>query len=237
MIHCLESFYFNKKNYKVYNALFTRNYIDRVVKPILLKVRDELIAEKVGRGVCTDWFKLNFDFTGLCDEASSRIKEYLLEVNNKMKNPLIIDANLVHGELRHTTKIASENWLYEHTWLEVTISTMGYIPSVSSLPTPLFSTIYIDATCGQFNKVFNNTIPAYYISDKPEKWLYPDRSNPIWRRSILRTINEKIRFSITCYADKTKHEVGIIEFFMYEVWARISDAIYYTRKWIKEKRD
>lgn len=99
---------------------------------------------------------------GTCDMVSEiiidRIKKFAKDYN------INLQVDYVHGEIRHSPKIKSENWVYQHTWVQMDISG---------------TSIYLDGTCQQFRDIWPD-IPNWYVSLKPPKWFYPDRRNPMW---------------------------------------------------------
>lgn len=184
----------------------TDSLITSVIPQMIEGIRNELSTQyDVTSGDCER-------FTGLCDIASAmvilRIKDYL--INNGFTTPGDFIVDSIHGEQRHSTAIESRFWILQHTWACLKIHN---------------DLIYIDATCSQFNNIYDD-MPDYYVSTIPPKWFYPDRDNPAWR-GILSKIND-IKFiprKIVVDSLSTTYYDGIVEFIQYNVWGKISDMI------------
>lgn len=174
--------------------------LDRLIKndlkDIVESVRHEIILEVLKED------NKSFNFNGLCDVVSDKLIE---KIKYYMDNKFGIQVKVykLHGEQKHTPKIPSSKWTLQHTWVAMMIGN---------------NVIYIDATCQQFQDMYND-IPDYYISDKPPKWFYPDSKNWVYGIKFTRLINRKIKIK-----HSLMHE-GIIEFIQYSVWGTISDLI------------
>lgn len=146
-------------------------------------------------------------YAGLCYEISSRFVD---EFNRKY----CIDGHfpvacIAHGEIKHSPWIAhSDNWSWEHTWVEVR--------------TGNHHIIYVDGSCSQFRDILDD-IPEYYVSSTPPKWFLNDRNNIVFKRGILRTINERVKIKRKLNGRIVKE--GIIEFLSYDIWGFISDTM------------
>lgn len=159
----------------------------------------------------------NKSYKGLCNEAVSLFKICINEVKDIF--PESFDIVPLHGEQKHHPRIKSSLWSIQHTWCLMHFNETGI-------------NIYIDCTCKQFEEYYKD-IPEYYISDKPPKWFYWDGDNLSWSmigfKKILNKLNE-----ITKKSNKEGIiKEGIIEFFQYNVWGRLSDIIhkiFYNKK-------
>lgn len=169
---------------------FIKNDLNEIVK----SVRNEL----------KEFNKDNkeFNFNGFCDVASD---ELIIKIKRYMNDKFGIQVNIykIHGEQKHTPRIPSSKWTLQHTWIAIVISS---------------NVIYIDATCQQFQDMYDD-IPDYYISEKSPKWFYPDSKNWVYGIKITRWINRKIKIKHSFMGE------GIIEFIQYSIWGNISDFI------------
>ena len=98
----------------------------------------------------------HYNYTGLCDMATGMLASYLIPLGDNFG----FTVTSIHGEQRHTPRIRSTNWQYEHTWLKLTSQYSG-------------KSCYVDCTSQQFQRLYDD-IPDYYISTKPPKWYKPD---------------------------------------------------------------
>jgi len=167
-----------------------------------------------------DTCKGNDDFAGLCIEATKLFMDKIRSSCDHSEIPVKIKE--IHGEQSHCPRLQSKYWCFQHDWCCVDIAGEVY---------------YVDCTCGQFKRLYDD-IPDYYISTKKPKWFLPDREN-IAFNGITKKINQCIIIhrKITD-VDGKKRVVNdcIIEFIQYEIWGRISDLIrkilgYKDRNW------
>lgn len=166
--------------------------IKSCVEPAVNVVRIEL-AEKFD--VENDPY---YKYQGLCDAACKMFEEKMNEFNDKFGYH--IETHIIHGEQKHSPKIHSNKWYFEHTWCYIIFG--GH-------------KIYVDPTSSQFQSIYND-IPDYYISDKKPKWYYPDSNNPLFWSIFKKFHNEKI----------TDFLQFIPWSMQYVIWAKISDFIH-----------
>ena len=176
-----------------------------MLQHIILDVRKEL--------------SLNYDitskdflnYTGLCDRSIvsvfAKFNERVAPLLNKHDIPYKLIP--IHGEQKHSFKISSQYWPYQHTWGKIVISGKAY---------------YVDPTSQQFKWIYGDDIPDYYVSTNPPKWYYPDINNPVFNRpwSVLQHITVPFRDS------DGYSKIPLIDFMQYYVWSTISEKIYNT---------
>ena len=206
------------------NSLLIIRKIDNLILNDLLpdivdEVRDELSEEY---NVVNFWSD-NFRYRGLCNKASekiiTKIKDELFNIIDNIDINNIIDVDnfdindiidtsieAIHGEQRHTFSLPSKWWACEHTWVHLRLLELDY---------------YIDATCHQFQNIYDD-IPEYYIGRTPPKWFLPDKENWLWKRP-WKNINHK--FHINHKDQYGVHRMDIFDYFVYVIWGRISDKI------------
>ena len=132
--------------------------------------------------------------------GSFKFRYKLLEEEiKKLNNPCITFCDTIHGELVHNYKINSDNWGLKHSLVKIIY---GGIP------------IYIDITSEQLMDL-NPLIPNIYISIYKPWYMLLDEDNIIYKNSILKNMNNKIKIM----------NVGIIEIFQYDIWGSISDIL------------
>ena len=131
-------------------------------------------------------------YRGYCDVACDILAENIQSAEGDGWK--VLETKPVHGELAHKPTIPSSCWYMEHTLLKVTVVCDNCI-----------WTIYLDATCEQFQK-YVQKIPDTYIGLKAPSWLYMDTANP--------------RFA----NDNPLHN-KIYSFLQFYVWAYVSDTI------------
>lgn len=152
------------------------------------------------------------DYTGLCDEACilfiNKFKSIGMDKN-------VIDIKSVHGEQKHSISIASEFWIFKHTWIEI------------SMPNKL--TFHVDPTSQQFKWLYDDIPDWFVLFMKPPKWYLKDKHNFRWSK-IGVWLNDHIYFKKKIY-DKKRNEYdkvknGIVEFLQYDIYGLlISDFI------------
>ena len=192
-----------------------RHMIDEVYD-IVEDVRNKLSKEyDVGDG--SSFSRYN----GLCDRASIEF----INIYNSTYKSLISrygckpgDARAVHGELKHSLKCDSMYWPIQHTWVEIKIQNSDK------------TLLYVDATCGQFNDIFED-IPEYYVSIFKPKWYLKDGEN-IRFRKIPFYIDRHIILHPWGRGDGDG-SIGIIEYIQFIIHGRISD---FLRKVIRNNR-
>ena len=123
------------------------------------------------------------------------------------KHGIISSTYIIHGELRHTPRIKSEYWVTQHKWL--VMEYYGYY-------------IYIDPISSQFNKLFND-IPDFYVSIEQPKWYYSYIQNIAYTKLGIK-LNRSVR--VHCNKDGIHYRVGLVEWFQYFLWGRISDILH-----------
>lgn len=116
-------------------------------------------------------------YDGLCNEACDIFLQVMKKVYNK-------DGKLIHGELRHNSKVNSENWNIEHTWIKYN----GY---------------YIDFTCGQFRNLIK-TIPSQYVSRVSPKWFIRDKYNLSIKNDLFAWLLYRIKAPICNKINKAR---------------------------------
>lgn len=185
---------------------FIKALIHQVIKPIVQDVRLTLLCSyNVSKGEYRN-------YRGLCDVATKMVLDRINEYMKAHFNYMNFETITKHGEQRHCPEILSTNWVYQHTWGCLRVGTRE---------------IYIDPTCGQFNDIWDDALPDFYISEEPPRWFYDDRKNPAFN-GITRKINELIKIPLYLEDGKDSRWVkeGIIEFMQYGIWGYISDKIY-----------
>lgn len=149
------------------------------------------------------------NFAGLCIEAT---KLFMNKIKSSCEHSEIpIKVKEIHGEQKHCPRLQSKYWCFQHDWCCVEIAGVRY---------------YIDCTCGQFKRLYDD-IPDYYISTKKPKWFLPDRENMAFN-GVTKEINKRIIIHRKITDSEGKKRVvsdGLIEFLQYEIWGRISDFI------------
>lgn len=161
----------------------------------------------------------NYRYRGLCDTACDRFVSEATRLASEYG--IRLEAVKVHGEQKHSPRIHSSQWMREHTWLIVTYVDM-YDNSYK---------LYVDPTSEQFQDLYDD-IPDYYISDKPLRWYYPDKRNPAFH-GWTNKLNKRLYIRKHVREDPSWETIihyGIIEFWQYEIWGRISNFIYHHKK-------
>lgn len=171
--------------------------VEVVLREGCLNVRNRLAGQYDVNDPESRWFQ----YRGLCDKASVMLRHRL-----EYDYPGRLSVRTIHGEQKHTTRISSDEWLYQHTWLRVTDLVNKKI-------------YYVDPTASQFQDLYPE-IPDYYVDEKPPVWFLEDSHNFVVSKLGYR-INDKIRIC--------KH--GIVDIFEYVIYGGISDGI----RWLKGK--
>lgn len=175
----------------------TTQKVKTLLRDSCLKVRNRLANQYDVNDPESRWFQ----YRGLCDKASVML-HYMLDY----EHPSMFSIKTMHGEQKHTTRISSDEWLYQHTWLRVTDLIHRKI-------------YYVDPTSSQFQDLYPE-IPDYYIDEEPPEWFLDDAHNFVVSK-LGHRINDKIR---VC-------NYGILDIFEYIIHGGISDGI----RWVKEK--
>ena len=195
------------------------NIVEDIIKPSVMKAR----ANAAMNFNVTDpdsWF---MKYKGLCDYTIDMLYCELKAYCDK--HNIIMTFTKIHGEQRHSPKTPRKEWTKEHTWALVEFSGPSY-----SEPNHTWS-YYIDPTSSQFQDLYDD-IPDYYISTDKPKWYYPDRDN-MALNGWTKKLNEKIYLKVRAREDLcwvATYHYGIVEFWQYEVWGRISDFIRFFKK-------
>lgn len=198
-------------------GVFTERFIEVTLKPIVIAVR----AKYETLYDCAPGGDNQFH-AGLCYHEAAEVKR-LIEPYLQKVTEQVCDyrCDIVHGELRHTSQVASKYWMMEHTWLHIHLIHWDF---------------YVDPTSSQFKDLFDD-IPDYYVSTKPPKWYLMDWKNPRFHR--LRWLDEHIRIPIRVnYGVPGEYHwymYGCIQFLTFRVRGPISDIVHWIRQRFKKK--
>ena len=175
-----------------------------IIYRIVVDIRKELsMSYNVHKG-------LYKNYSGLCDTSIEMLADKLKRYGIKAK--IEIQCNGIHGEQRHSPRLDSSFWSYQHTWAVVKM--MGV-------------TMYVDPTSSQFKDIYQY-IPDFYISTKKPEWYYPDSENPIYGNKIMRYLNDHIQIPRKVKLPNgmiARTKDGLIEYIQYEIWGKISDSM------------
>lgn len=173
--------------------------------PIVISIRERLSDEYNVNNIWGD----NLDYRGLCDITYVMLTDRI-SLFNKLHG---VDWKVIHfhGEQKHTPRINSKNWAFQHTWAAVTDGV---------------DIIYVDITSQQFKWLYPD-IPDYYISFKAPKWYYSDKKNPAYS-GITGKLNRKFRIKRKIKLPNgfiVDASDGIIELCQYEIWGPLSNIL------------
>ena len=193
---------------KSINLTTPKNIICTLLEPVMVETRKQLAKDYDVNG---GEYK---DYTGLCDIGIALFFKLLDETCESLKAsnvPIQWTHHGIHGEQRHSIKIPSAYWPYQHTWGIVRINQYRF---------------YVDPTCGQFKSVHGKcNIPDYYIDTKKPVWFYPDRKNPAYSKPF-KYLN-RIKIKVTGF-DGEIHKEGLVEYLQYAVFGGLSDYFHNT---------
>lgn len=196
-----------------------REQMMKELYPVLIKVvedvRHELSLKYDVENKASNFYK----YTALCDIACNMFKEHFMELH-KAADPFTwflkpVSIKFDHGEQKHNPQLLSKYWILQHTWIEVEF--------VGKEKTKL--KFYIDPTSSQFTDYYEeNLVPKYWVSITKPPYVVSDKRNLAFHPKLTKLLNENILVP-TIY-DGERRRCGIIEFFQYEIWGRISDIIH-----------
>ena len=176
--------------------------LNKFIPLMVDEVREELANEYDVNNFWSD----NYKYKGLCDKAAEKIINIVHESFSSKYPHIPIFIESVHGEQRHTLSLESKYWAYEHTWVHLRLFKYDF---------------YIDPTCEQFQKLYDD-MPEVYIGTTPPKWFLPDKKNWLWI-SPWKYINNRFRIK---HKDQFGiHNMSILDYVVYVIWGRISDWI------------
>jgi hypothetical protein len=179
-----------------------KDVINNIIMPFVDDIRNRELSSKYNI-----YSKKYYNYKGLCNEASQSFINRINKLNQAIGSEIY--CKMIHGELRHTPRVKSEYWSYEHTWVVMIIDKY---------------TFYIDITSSQFKWLFKD-IPDYYISTREPKWYLPDYENIEFSKlKICKWLMDikVFRFS----SNKFKMTMPLPIFYIYKIWAPISDLIH-----------
>lgn len=179
-----------------------------LIYPVVKHVQDVLSRKY---DICDGVYE---NYSGLCNEASAMFVEAFQKTLKSLfpRLKIITLIKTIHGELAHNSMTLRSNWGIEHTIVKIEM---------------LGKTWYVDPTCYQFIYYYDE-MPNYWIDTECPPYFYPDEKNPIYRRGIIRKINNRFKLQ---YHDDYGYlrRCGVIEFFQYEIGGKISDVIHRLR--------
>lgn len=177
-----------------------------IIELSILEVRANLAKEYNVTSVSE-----NRNYTGLCDISITMLARQLkVRLAPLLKPNQRYEFHVIHGEQNHSIHLRSGAWIYEHTWGSVTVYTNDEE-----------ITFYVDPTMSQFDFLYHDEIPEYYVDIKSPKWYLPDKYNLnfVYPFSLLN------RIPIPIYVNHQWHKIGFFEFMDYIVIGKCSDII------------
>lgn len=179
-------------------------YLINFLDPMVYDIRKRLSKRYPVRDSEGRWYK----YQGLCDMSVEILESELRIWNSAYGTNFRLQ--VIHGEQKHSPRTLSKNWGLQHTWCQVSNGK---------------AKVYVDPTSSQFQDLYKD-IPDYYISNEKPKWFYPDRDN-ISMKGIFAVLN---KWRLTYKTRKDGRTIivreGVVNFIQYEIWGKISDALY-----------